>query len=209
MNRSRVFAGAAMTLLLAAASFIASATAWQETSSTPQPVSVSGSTAGISPGMAQTFQSSDIQAGFPIRLRIRNIHVDAAVEQVGTNENQEMQTPTEWNNVGWYAPGPRPGQQGTAVMAGHLDSKTGKAVFWDLQKLKPGDTVDVVDSAGHTLTFTVKHKETYTDTTAPMQKIFGQTDGIHLNLITCGGTWNKTAGRYEEKLVVYTELAPD
>lgn len=41
--------------------------------------------------------------------------------------------PKRFDTVAWYVLGPRPGELGKAVMAGHLDAKTGPAIFWRLK----------------------------------------------------------------------------
>jgi sortase (surface protein transpeptidase) len=50
--------------------------------------------------------------------------------------------------AGWFTGGPMPGQLGPAVIAGHVDSRTGPAVFHRLRDLRPGDQIRVRDGAG-------------------------------------------------------------
>lgn len=148
-----------------------------------------------------------VQPGLPRRLIIPALNVDANVEHVGLDDNGQMDAPARWDDVGWYRLGARPGAWGNAVMAGHLDSKTDMAVFWDLKSLKPGDAVEVVDDAGKHWRFRVRATETYDENNPPpMHQIFGNAWGAHLNLITCGGEWNARTGEYDERLVVYTDL---
>ncbi|HVW66672.1 MAG TPA: class F sortase [Candidatus Peribacteraceae bacterium] len=141
----------------------------------------------------------------PARLVIPSIKVNAPVEDVGLLSDGSMDAPKGWNDVGWYDLGPRPGETGNAVMAGHLDSYIGAAVFWHLDELKPGDTVSVIDTAGNTHQFRVTSMHSYMTDNPPMQKIFGTATGSHLNLITCDGTWNGALQRYDHRLVVYTD----
>jgi LPXTG-site transpeptidase (sortase) family protein len=143
--------------------------------------------------------------GTPVTLSIPAIHVQAAVEQVGLDKDNAMATPTKWEDVGWYMLGPKPGEPGNAVMAGHLDSKTDMAVFWHLKDLKPGDTVTVTDDKGKERVFRVRELKEYKEDKAPIEEIFGNVSGTHLNLITCGGTWNKDAHQYDTRLVVFTD----
>lgn len=142
----------------------------------------------------------------PLEVRIPAINVTAKVEQVGQDASGAMADPSSWWTVGWYKHGTRPGARGSAVMAGHLDSDTGTAVFWKLDRLKPGDTVEVTDDKGVTRTFVVEKTEVYDDSKAPMQEIFASDDGSRLNLITCDGTWDERTGEYGKRLVVYTKL---
>jgi LPXTG-site transpeptidase (sortase) family protein len=116
--------------------------------------------------------------------------------------------PKDYDNTAWYQLGPRPGDQGNAAIAGHVDSKTGKAVFWDLPKLQPGDEVFVVGDDGVERKFVVTAIESYNRTDAPLDRIFGPSTNRHLNLITCDpkSSFNRTTSEYAANVVVYTEL---
>ncbi|MHB8620177.1 MAG: class F sortase [Chloroflexota bacterium] len=141
----------------------------------------------------------------PARLVIPVIHVDAAVEQVGNTPDDAMGLPREWADVGWYGLGFRPGDRGSAVIAGHLDSTTDRAVFWNLNRLKVGDSVEVRNSDGSRLSFAVVSKALYAFDNAPLRKIFGPADVPELNLITCSGTFDWGSRNYDKRLVVYTQ----
>lgn len=148
-----------------------------------------------------------LRAGMPERLVIANarVRVDAAVEYVGQTPAGAMDVPKAWENTGWYEPGTRPGERGNAVIAGHLDSDTGPAVFWDLGRLRVGDQVSVIDVQGRRSRFRVSEMVVYYEDDAPIRRIFGKTDGAHLNLITCDGVFDRGAGEYDRRLVVYTD----
>jgi hypothetical protein len=150
------------------------------------------------------------RAGQPVRLKIPKIKVDAAIEYVGLAADGAMDVPKNYNNTAWYEPGPRPGDQGNAVIDGHVDSKTNKAVFWDLPKLQPGDEIFVVGDDGVERRFVVVDVESYKRADAPLDRIFGPTTDRHLNLITCDSTstFDRTKGEYAANVVVYAELAP-
>ncbi len=145
-------------------------------------------------------------APLPVRLVIPSIHVDAAVEQLGDTADGAMEAPRQWADVGWYTPGFRPGDDGSAVMAGHRDSTTDRAVFWDLSRLKRGDLVQVQDDDGSQATFTVVSKASYGFNSVPMAAIFGAADAPRLNLVTCNGAFDWLSRNYDQRLVVYTQL---
>lgn len=145
-----------------------------------------------------------------VRLRIPAIGVNAPIESVGVQPDGAMETPRQspWNDVGWYSGGPRPGERGSAVIAGHLDRPGGNpAVFWRLGDLHIGDTILVVDAHGKTLRFQVTALRFYSPQDAPIQAIFGNTAGRFLNLTTCAGDWIATQHQTALRLVVYTSLA--
>jgi LPXTG-site transpeptidase (sortase) family protein len=140
----------------------------------------------------------------PVRLAIPLISVNAPIEAVGLTPDGAMEAPEGWWDVGWFRYGPIPGQLGNAVIAGHLDSTTGPAVFWHLRSLGPGDKVQVVMSNHQTLTFAVQQVVSYPYNGAPLDHIFGNASAANLNLITCSGDWDPVNHNYSNRMVVYT-----
>lgn len=143
---------------------------------------------------------------FPIRLKIPRIRVDAPVEQVGVIPGGIMGAPKGPDSVAWFNLGPRPGEKGSAVVAGHSGWKEGiPAAFDNLYKLRKGDRIFVEDGQGGTATFVVRELRTY-DPKVNDGDVFGSNDGkAHLNLITCEGVWNSVSRSFSERLVVFTD----
>ncbi len=144
--------------------------------------------------------------GLPVRLKIPRINVDAFVEYVGLTSDGAMGVPKERINAGWFNLGPRPGENGSAVIAGHYGWKNGiPAVFDNLNNLQKGDKIYVHDEKGATTVFVVRESRRY-DPKADASDVFGSNDGKpHLNLITCEGVWNKVSKTYSKRLVVFTD----
>ena len=155
---------------------------------------------------AQVRKSAQMKGITPVKVKIPSIDVEAKIERVGILENGQMGVPQEINNVGWFEPGVKPGSRGSAVLAGHVDSRTGPAIFFNVRNLKQGDEIFVTDEKGTTLTFVVKKQKSYPRGSAPINKIFQTSEGQSLNLITCSGTFNRLEGTHEERLVVFAEL---
>ncbi len=141
----------------------------------------------------------------PSRLTIPSIGVNARVEQVGVTSSGEMGLPSSAWTVAWYNLGTAPGEYGNSVIAGHLDSRSGPAVFWSLRRLQYGDQVNVY-SGDNQMTFEVQAVESYNYYNAPLQEIFGWVPDRNLNLITCNGTFDRSSANYNQRLVVYTRL---
>ena len=142
----------------------------------------------------------------PVKLTIPTINVDTLVNPVGLTSAGDMDIDEDPTQVAWYMLGPKPGDEGSAVIAGHYGWKDGvPSIFNDLNKLAPGDTISTYSSDGQQRTFTVTRIAVY----APDQDatdVFKSDDGkAHLNLITCQGTWVKSAKSYTERLVVFTD----
>jgi len=148
-----------------------------------------------------------VRAELPVRLVIPAIDVDAAVEYVGLTPQGAMAVPAGPTDVAWFDLGPRPGEVGSAVIAGHEGWKDGIwAVFDDLYKLRTGDKVYVEDGENATTTFVVTGLQTY-DQNGNASDVFSSSDGkAHLNLITCEGTWNAAEKSYSNRLVVFTDV---
>jgi sortase A len=142
----------------------------------------------------------------PVSLSIPAIEVQAAVMNVGLLENGQMGVPSDYMEVGWFEPGTKPGERGNAVLAGHVDSKTGPAIFFNLNELEVGDEVMVTGEKGKKLTFIVRDKKVFPKDNAPVSEIFGYTSRRQLNLITCTGTFDRKQGGHIDRLVIYTEL---
>ena len=151
-------------------------------------------------------QNENNQAkSYPVKINIKSIGINAPIESVGIL-NGAMAVPTFAHNVGWYSLGTKPGDVGSAVLAGHVNWKNGEdAVFTNLEDVKIGDVINITDNYGKVVNFAVTDIQSfpiYKDTT----EIFSNSDGIvRLNLITCNGTWNDWLDTHNSRLVVFTE----
>jgi len=159
----------------------------------------------VSPRLSQGTGVSEASPGLPMRLKIPSLKVDAAIEDVGVTPGGAMAAPGNTVQVGWFKLGPRPGEKGSAVIAGHLDGIHGEAgVFIDLYKLKKGDKLYIEDDKGKSMTFVVQESRTYNPGYA--EEVFSSNDGAHLNLVTCDGAWDGTIKSYSKRLVVFTDI---
>jgi LPXTG-site transpeptidase (sortase) family protein len=140
--------------------------------------------------------------GEPSRVRIAAIGVDARLTELHLDQAGELVAPTDYGVPGWYADGTLPGDVGPAVIAGHVDSKSGPAVFYRLHELRPGDLIEV-DRGGQWLDFQVISTERYPKDQFPTERVYGPTPDRQLRLITCGGSFDRARGSYVDNLVVY------
>ena len=140
--------------------------------------------------------------GPPTRLRVPAIGIDTALESLHLGTDGALLPPRTFARAGWYVDGTAPGDQGPAVIAGHVDSKRGPAVFYRLRELEAGDRIDVV-RGGATVRFTVVSTAWYPKTAFPADKVYGPTPDRQLRLITCGGVFDHHLRSYKDNLVVY------
>lgn len=166
---------------------------------------------GAVPGAVETLPSLSAgpsstevaQPRAPVRLRAPSIGVDAGIVPVGVAPGGAMEIPTDVDEVGWYRFGPTPGDPGTAVLAGHVDSRTqGRGAFFELQRLDVGDHV-VVGVEGSESTWEVVARRQYGKDVIPLDEVFTRGGPPRLVLITCGGEFDGGAGRYLDNVVVY------
>ncbi len=140
------------------------------------------------------------------KLVIPKLAINTNIQSVGLTSKGNMGIPDNYTDVGWFNRGAKPGEVGNAVMAGHLDTYWWTpGVFRNLHQLTAGDDI-YVNENGKTLHFRVTDKKIYDEHSTNLSEIFGKTDKRKLNLITCNGTWNSTVKRYNERLVVFSEL---
>lgn len=151
-------------------------------------------------------KSSEIN---PTSISIPTLNIDAPIVEVGQLDNGQMGVPDNGDDVGWYEPGTKPGGIGNAVLAGHVDDRTGPAVFFDLDELEEGDSILVAGEDGEELEYVVERLESYPFDDSPVDEIFGSSDTKQLNLITCAGIFDRDVGTHDERLVVYTSLIDD
>ncbi len=152
---------------------------------------------------AKTLVKTPIKA--EAHLIIPRIKVNAVIKDMGVTLKGAMAVPSNRIDVGWYSSGTRPGLTGSAVIGGHNYWNNGTGVFKNLDKLQIGDAMTVIDAKGVSKTFVVRDMRTF-DALDPDSGIFVSQNGIHLNLITCSGTWNPATKSYTNRLVIYTDL---
>jgi sortase (surface protein transpeptidase) len=152
--------------------------------------------------------AKDLPTGVvPVRIEIPSIDLDADVGDLAIGPG-DPEVPEAWEDAGWYTTTRNPGEFGPAVIAGHIDSKAGPAVFHRLDELTEGDEVIVHGQDGESRTFTVRDSGQYPKTSLPDEVFgFGQARP-ELRLITCGGSFDSTAGHYVDNLVVYAASPP-
>jgi Sortase domain len=144
----------------------------------------------------------------PVSLRIPTLGLAVGLSQLGLNPDRTVQVPTDFQRPGWFRLGPSPGQPGSAVILGHVDSYRGPAVFFRLRTLKPGDRVEVGLAGGGVARFAVRAVATYPKASFPGRQVYASHGGRSLQLVTCGGQFDYRARSYLSNVVVYTELIP-
>jgi hypothetical protein len=145
----------------------------------------------------------DRSAAPPRWIRIRAIGVSAAVIPLHLNPDRTLQTPERWEQTGWYVGGPEPGERGPAVVAGHVDSTSGPAVFYRLGQLHRGASILIRRVDRSVVRFRVDRVERWPKDRFPTGRVYRRTADAELRLITCGGAFDSSTGHYQDNTIVY------
>jgi len=144
----------------------------------------------------------------PVRLQIPRIGVDAKIDFLGLTKTGDMASPNDIANAGWYKLGTIPGNEGSAVIAGHRTGFKGvPGIFTNLGKIKKGDNIIIIDEQKQTIRFVVQEIRQYKQNEKPAE-VFTSANGAHLNLITCTGSWSSANNSFSERLVVFADKTP-
>ncbi len=146
----------------------------------------------------------------PVWLDIPAIGVHSGLLQLGLNPDGTMQVPPLFalpSEAGWYKYSVTPGQIGPSIIVGHVDTYRGPSVFYGLDALQPGDTVDVTLADRTMAIFRVTGVRSYLKADWPWRTVFGPTGYAGLRLITCGGAFDASTGHHLSNIVVFASLA--
>jgi sortase (surface protein transpeptidase) len=145
----------------------------------------------------------------PVRVEIPAIGVATRLQRLGRAGDGTIEVPhgpDKWDVAGWYKDGTRPGDPGSAVILGHVDSTSGPAVFYRLRELRRGDRVEVVRAGGSRVTFTVQRVEQYPKRRFPTSEVYYPTLEPMLRLVTCGGAFDRSTHHYIDNVIVFASL---
>ncbi|MFJ4434754.1 class F sortase [Streptomyces sp. NPDC088923] len=142
----------------------------------------------------------------PVRVRIPSIDLDEPLTGLRVQQDGHLAVPADPAQAGWWSDGPRPGENGAAVLVGHLDSAHGPAAFYNVSALRPGARINVTRGDGSTAGFTVRALRQYAKDAVPDSQVYATTGPPALRLITCGGTYEGAGRGYRDNLVVFATL---
>ena len=224
-RRSIIAVAASVVLALVGAVVVFAAT--RTTGGAPQPpvsagptVSSSASatatpgganTATLAPGASPPAKGLDLglilKASPPVAIDIPSIGVRTSnFVNLGLASDGTLQVPKDFSSVGWYTAGPAPGQLGPAILAGHVDSHNGPAIFYRLGALRSGAKVNLARKDGSTATFVVDRVQSFAKDRFPTALVYGSTNRAELRLITCGGSFDSKSGHYVNNTVAFAHL---
>ncbi|WP_053693860.1 class F sortase [Streptomyces sp. WM6372] len=207
----RALAAAALTL----ATLVLAGCAGQEPAAPPAPAQGAAGSAPA-PAASASGQQASPKAGAqaqpalarsePQKIDIPSLGLSSTLETLRQNTDGTMQTPKNPGLAGWYEPGPTPGSQGPAVIAGHVTWNGAAAVFEKLKTMKAGDTIKVARRDNKTATFTVERVAEYPKADFPTLEVYKNLDYAGLRLVTCGGDFDPKKHYYDSNVVVFARM---
>lgn len=205
MPDRRAIAVACLSLLLAGCG---------QAGEAPQEGSADGATTGAATASSSAPSTTDAPVAggsrpAPARLVVPSVDLDERLIGLGLAPDGAMEVPEDPARAGWFTGGGRPGGPGPTVVAGHVDSTDGPAVFGDLTALSAGDEVHLEDAKGTRVTYRVDRATDYPKGTFPTEQVFGATADDELRLITCTGEWDSVASQYTDNRVVYASAVTE
>ena len=143
----------------------------------------------------------------PVRVQIAAAGIDMEVVPVGVEPGGFMELPPNPAIAGWYRFGPDPwSPDGNTVISAHIDAPEYPiGPFAQLRDLSADTEVTVVADDGSTAAYGVVSVTYYPKQELPTEEIFARAGTRALVLITCGGAFDSTTGRYADNVVVVAD----
>lgn len=186
------------------------------TSIAATPTPIPSPTATPQPGEPTPTPTPPPFDGAVARLKIPRFKVDSAVEDIGLLANNQLDTPHNPRNTGWYdiEGYGKPGFGGNSVFSAHVDYWPDiLGPFKQLSKAELNDEIIVQMADGTEYHYRVIRRDQYPEDSIPMGDLIWPKekppDQEWITLITCGGEFVKTepsgAGKYLSRDVVVAE----
>jgi LPXTG-site transpeptidase (sortase) family protein len=149
-----------------------------------------------------------VAPNLPKYIKIPRLSVSARVKSMGITNKNEMQTPNNIYDTGWYDKSAHPGDPGSIgamLIDGHVHGPTLPGVFANIKKLQVSDSIQIVRGDNQVFTYKVVKVQNYDANTMNMGVLLAsiQPGKPGLNLITCGGPFNRNSGEYTQRTVVF------
>lgn len=206
--------------LLASAALAAGAVAAWAAWSVPTPVRLAPPAAAATPavpatpgqpaapGSVGTGNSvvTGAAASPPVAVAIPALGVRARIvpEGIGPGGALDIPPPAQ---VGWYDRGPAPGQDGTTVLAGHIDDHGVAGAFLRLNDLQAGATVRVTTASGRVAAYTVTERRMLPQDDLARSGLLSQQGAPELVMISCGGDYDEATHLYLDNIVIVASPA--
>lgn len=151
--------------------------------------------------------AAPMPASVPVRVTVAAAGVDTGpLLRLGLAADGTVEVPSvaQADRIGWYTKGVTPGERGPAVLVGHFDTVEGPAVLKNIAKVRTSDRITVARADGSKAVFAVRELQQVGKGAFPTEKVYGDTAGPELRLITCGGELRN--GHRPDNIIVFADL---
>jgi Sortase domain len=163
---------------------------------------VAGQPSAQRPGVAA------LARALPSEITIARIGAHSTLVELGLEPDDTVQVPpvSQPMQAGWYSLGPAPGEDGPAVILGHVNGNHKPGIFARLHEVRAGDEILIGRDDGSTAVFTVRRTEQVPKERFPTEEVYGKAGGPELRVITCGGGFDQARHSYRDNVIVYATL---
>lgn len=143
----------------------------------------------------------------PKYINLPTISRSGYIQHVGVDQNNQIAVPSNVFIASWFVNTVRPGQKGLSIIDGHVDGPTREGIFHRLEELQIDDTFEITLGNGTVLNYRVLEVKTVPVSEAEKHLFEQKLDVVsQLNLITCGGNYNRESRTYEGRVIVMAQL---
>ena len=145
-----------------------------------------------------------VAQNMPRYLNIPALGIHARVQAPSLTSNLFTDSPSNIYDVNWESESSLPGEPGAVVLNGHAGVGSTHGVFYDIQKLKQGDRLQLVRGDGVVFTYQVVTVQSYPGGMNNAQELLSPVvaNSLGLNLITTLGDKIPGTSNTDEQIVV-------
>ncbi|WP_396667552.1 class F sortase [Microbacterium sp. R86528] len=139
----------------------------------------------------------------PVTVSIDQIGVNMPIVPVGVDASSQMELPEDPAVAGWYRFGPdADSDSGNMVLSAHVDAPQFPiGPLAGLRDVSKGESVVITDDSGGVTEYVFTSVTYYPKTKLPVDEIFAREGEPALVIITCGGPFDSSTGRYRDNVV--------
>ena len=153
--------------------------------------------------------AADERAAAAVAIHIPRLKVNRSLVGLRVQSDRSLTVPDDFDDVGWWSGGPHPGGPGATLFAGHVNNRSGPAVFYNLRDMRVGDVITVDRSDQTSAVFKVVGRASFPRKSFPDEVVYRTTGKPSIHLVTCDGAFNTATNHYLDNLVVFADLVAD
>ena len=138
----------------------------------------------------------------PVKIYFTERKISADIVTVAKDEDGRMDTVDSASLTAWYEPGPAPGEEGNALVNGHVRWSKVAGTFSILPSLKEGEEVVFEFADGSTKAFTVSYTVYFNFDDPAANQMMDMSGETRVTLISCYGEMNHEAHTSEQRVFV-------